>query len=275
VPRRRDLTWLSVGLVAGVLAQILIGAAVVLLDLSPRVVMVHFLVSMVLVANAAVLHHRAGEPDGARRPVVAPVVRSLGRLLLAAATLVLVLGTVVTASGPHAGDEQAERLDLVVGDVARLHGIAVVLLLALTLVTLWVLRREGAPARVHDAASTLLAVEVAQGAVGYAQYFSGVPAWLVAIHIVGAIAVWLATIRFVLVLAWPGDDAGGSGPAGRGRGHRDRRPVDRPRLERPDQPDVVRDVRVPEALRLQPGEGDVAHAGRAPQGTGGGGERHP
>jgi cytochrome c oxidase assembly protein subunit 15 len=273
VPRRRDLTWLSVGLVGGVLAQILIGAAVVLLELSPRVVMVHFLVSMVLVANAAVLHHRAGEPDGSRRPVVAPVIRSLGRLLLGAATLVLLLGSVVTASGPHAGDEQAERLDLAVGEVARVHGIAVLLLLTLTLVILWVLHKEGAPPEVHAAARTLLAVEVAQGAVGYAQYFSGVPAWLVAIHIVGAIAVWLAAIRFNLVLACPSDDARRGRATGRGRGHADGRPVDRPGVERPDQPDVLRDLRVPEAVRVQPREGDVAHAGRSREGAGGRGER--
>ena len=260
VPRRRDLTLLSLGLVGGVLAQIVLGGLVVLLDLSPRLVMLHFLVSMGLVANAAVLHHRAGEGEGPRRPVVGPSVRSLGRLLIGAATLVLVLGTFVTASGPHAGDEQAERLDLAVGDVARVHGIAVMLLLALTLATLWVLHREGAPPEVHAAARLLLAVEVAQGAVGYAQYFSGVPAWLVGVHIVGALAVWLATIRFDLVLACPGDDARRGRAPGDGRGHRDGRPLDRPGLERSDQPDVLRDLRVPEALRLQPGEGDVAHA---------------
>ena len=275
VPRRRDLTWLSVGLVGGVLAQIVLGGLVVLLDLSPRLVMLHFLVSMALVWNALVLHHRAGEADGPRRPVVAPVVRSLGRLLVATTALVLVLGTVVTASGPHAGDEQAERLDLAVGEVARLHGLAVVLLLALTLVTLWVLAREGAPPAVHAAARTLLTVEVAQAGVGYTQYFTGVPALLVGVHVVGALAVWLAATRFALVLAWAGDDAGGGQGAGRRGRDVDGDAVDRPRLERPDQPDVVRDVRLPEAVRLQQGEGDVAHVGRAPQGTGGRGQRHP
>lgn len=203
VPRRRDLTWLSVGLVVGVIAQVLLGAAVVRWHLSPRLVMGHFLLSMVLLWNALVLHHRAGVPDGEVVPVAAPVVRMLGRLLFAAGAVVVFTGTVVTASGPHAGDAQAARLDLRLPDVARVHGISVVVLVGLTLATLLLVRRTGAPAAVRQGGLVLLAVVVAQAAVGYIQYFTGVPVLLVAVHILGAIAVWTAVVRFNLVLSAP------------------------------------------------------------------------
>ena len=72
VPRRRDLIWLSWGLVAGVVAQIVLGGVTVLVDLSPPFVMAHFLLSMALLADAVVLHDRASQPDGPRRRVVAP-----------------------------------------------------------------------------------------------------------------------------------------------------------------------------------------------------------
>jgi cytochrome c oxidase assembly protein subunit 15 len=199
VPRRRDLTWLSWGLVAGVIAQIVLGGLVVLLDLSPRVVMGHFILSMLIVWNAVVLHHRASRPDGPTVAIVSERVGSLVRLLFAAAALVVLTGTVVTASGPHAGDEVAARLDLVVTDVARIHSIAVWILLAMLLVALRWIWTDHAPAQVRTAAQALLVVLVLQGAVGYTQYFTGVPALLVGIHIVGALGVWIATIHLNMV----------------------------------------------------------------------------
>jgi heme a synthase len=202
-PPRRDLTLLSLGLVVGVIAQILLGAAVVLFHLSPRLVMGHFLLSMVLLWNAVVLHHRAGRSDGLVHPVVTAPVRRLGRALFAVGAVVIFTGTVVTASGPHAGDAQAARLDFRLPDVARVHGASVVVLVALTVLTLWWLRRTGAPRAVHDSGALLLAVLVAQAAVGYTQYFTGVPALLVGVHILGAIAVWTAVVRFNMVLAAP------------------------------------------------------------------------
>ncbi len=199
VPRRRDLTWLSWGLVAGVVAQIVLGGLVVLLDLSPRVVMGHFILSMLIVWNAVVLHHRAGRPDGPALPIVSERIGAMVRLLFVATGLVVLTGTVVTASGPHAGDEAAARLNLVVRDVARIHSIAVIILLVMVLLTLRWLWDEGAPSVVRDAAQVLLVVLVAQAAVGYTQYFTGVPALLVGLHIVGALGVWIAAIRLNLV----------------------------------------------------------------------------
>lgn len=200
-PRRRDLTWLSVGLVAGVVGQIVLGGLTVLFELRPGFVMAHFLLSMVILADAVVLHDRAGRPDDAARPrpVVADGdVRRLGSLAVVAAGLVLFLGTVVTSSGPHGGDENAERLQFALPEVARFHGASVILFLGLVLVTLWRLRSSAAAAAVLRRGEVVLAVAVAQAALGYLQYFNGVPALLVGFHVAGAAAVWVATLRFRL-----------------------------------------------------------------------------
>lgn len=195
VPRRRDLTRWSWTLVAGVVGQVVLGGLTVLFELSPPFVMAHFLVSAVLVGCAFVLHHKAGEPDeGERRPVATSEVRFLTRLLVVAAGVVLVTGTVVTGTGPHGGDEEVARLDLFLPDVVRVHSVAVWLLLAATLWTLHLVRRGGASPTVERALGALVVVEVAQGGVGYAQYFAGVPVGLVAIHIVGSMLVLGATI---------------------------------------------------------------------------------
>ena len=198
-PRRRDLTLLSWGLVAGVLAQIVLGGLVVLFDLTPRLVMGHFLLSMLIVWNAVVLHHRAARDDDEVVPIVSPNVRMLSRLCFAGAALTVVLGTVVTAAGPHAGDEQAQRLNIVVRDVARIHSAGVWIFLAILLVTMRAIWREGAPRVVRDAARDVLLATVAQGAIGYVQYSAGVPALLVGFHIVGALAVWITVTRLNLV----------------------------------------------------------------------------
>jgi cytochrome c oxidase assembly protein subunit 15 len=172
--------------------------------LSPPWVMAHFLVSMLLVADAVVLHHRAGLPDGQPvQPVVTSEIRALGRVLIVAAALVLTTGTIVTGAGPHGGDENVHRLGFFVPDVARVHGIAENLFLVAVLATMWLLVRTGAPPAVRRAANVLLAVLCSQAAVGYVQYFTGVPVVLVAVHIVGAVTVWVAVLHFVLKLRAP------------------------------------------------------------------------
>ncbi len=213
VPKRRDLVWLSVGLVGGVVGQIVLGGLTVLFKLRPGFVMAHFLLSMVLLTNAVVLHHRAGRPAGPTRPAVGDDLLTLGRLGVAAAALVVFLGTVVTSSGPHGGDEKAERLPFLLSDVTRLHGVAVMIFLSIVLVTLWRLRKDGAPAGLMRRAEVLLAVLVAQGALGYLQYFTGVPAVLVGFHILGATTVWVAVLRFHLAFSVP-DQARATGPEG-------------------------------------------------------------
>jgi cytochrome c oxidase assembly protein subunit 15 len=225
-PRRRDLTWLSLGLVAGVIAQIVLGGIVVLLDLNPVAVQGHFVVSMLLVADAVVLHHRAGEDAAApRRPVVSSTIRRLGVALIALGALVILTGTAVTGSGPHAGDEEAHRLPFSVGETARVHGIAMILFLGTTLALLWRLRAERAPARVLRAGEALLFVLVLQAAVGYTQYFTEIPAILVGLHVLGASLVWIAVLHLWLQMSEPHDPLRDWGDVVHTRGGAHRDPV--------------------------------------------------
>lgn len=199
-PRRRDLTWLSLGLVAGVIGQIVLGGLTVLFELAPPFVMGHFLLSLALVANGVVLHRRAGQPYGDRFAVAAPEVRAASRVLLVVGAAVIVTGTIVTGAGPHGGDTTAQRLSIAVTDAARMHGIAENLFLVSVLATLWLLHRTAAPARCRRDAQVLLVVLTAQAVVGYTQYFTGVPELLVGVHVAGATAVWIALVRFHLRL---------------------------------------------------------------------------
>lgn len=198
-PKRKDLIWLSWGLVGGVMAQIVLGGITVLFDLNPALVACHFLVSIVLVTNAVVLHHRAADaPPG---PSASELSRKVGNVLLGAALIAIMAGTVVTGTGPHGGDEKAPRFQLVMTDVVRVHSILVWVLVAVTIYMAIRLRREGASPLAQKAVVVLLLAEVAQGAIGYTQYFTGVPPLLVGFHIVGALAVWISALRVRIALA--------------------------------------------------------------------------
>ena len=201
IPKRMDLVWLSVGLVAGVFAQAVLGGLTVLFDLKPGFVMAHFLLSIVLLTNALVLVRRAGQPDAPAHAVVSARTITLGRVLLVLASVVLITGTVVTGAGPHSGGgkkDDVSRLDLRIPDVARVHGTVVMIFLVAVLVMVWMLRRDRAPLNVQQRATLLLVVLVAQAGVGYVQYFNDIPAVLVGVHIAGATAVWSATVALYL-----------------------------------------------------------------------------
>ena len=200
VPKRRDLTWWSLGLVAGVIAQIVLGGLTVLFELKPAFVIGHFLLSIVLVWNAVVLHERAGHDGSKGLPLVPARIRTLGRALVAAAAVVLVTGTIVTGTGPHGGDQDVERLPYDIGEVARIHSVSAWIFLALVVWTLVELRRSGSPIEVARRAGMLVGVVVLQGTIGYIQYFTGVPPWLVTLHVLGSVLVWIAALRFDLGL---------------------------------------------------------------------------
>ena len=220
-PRRRDLTVLSILVAGGVVANAVLGGISVLVDLHPLAVQGHLLLSMALIVVATVLVRRAGEPDGVERVrVVSAAARRLTWVLFALAWIVLFTGTLVTGAGPHAGDENAERLDLDIPSTARLHGVAVVVTIAVALVIAWrVRRRGGGDASLAAPISTWLFVGLLQAAVGYVQYFNGVPALLVGIHVAGATAVTWASTQVVLDTTRPiGPDpeaSNGAGTAGR------------------------------------------------------------
>lgn len=206
-PRRRDLTQWSWVLVAGVVAQIVIGAFVTLSELEYSVVAVHFLVSMVLVWAAMVLWDRSGRADDDQRTRRWPVPI---RVLTTLSTAVLITGSMVTSAGPHSGDDEAtKRLPIDLGQTARVHSVLVWITLALTAWLAVSTGRGGNAAtgspRARRAVTDLLLALVAQGAVGYVQYFTGVPELLVGVHVAGATAVWILVLRLAFVMAEPRD----------------------------------------------------------------------
>jgi cytochrome c oxidase assembly protein subunit 15 len=208
-PHRRDLLALAGLQLVGVAAQATLGGITVLTGLNPATVAAHFLLSMVLIAGAVVLLEVSGRVQVS--PPVRPEIRWLGGALLVVAALVLVVGTVVTGSGPHSGDAAAPaRFGFDPQTVSWLHADLVFLFLGLALAMVLALRVTDAPGRAQRRAAALLAVIVAQGAVGYVQYFTGVPAALVALHMIGACLVVITTVRLALALfaeSVPADEA--------------------------------------------------------------------
>ena len=211
-PRRPDLTWLSFGLLVGLVAEVALGALVVKYQLAPGLVMAHFLLGLVFLADAVILNHRAGLDDQLRPPPAPPTVTPkvllvgraplwLARIQLAVLAVVVTLGTVVTSTGPHGGDPKAPRFHLSLHSVAQLHGTSVEVLLAVTLLSMWSLARTQAPAAVMRRAEIVLVAMIAQAGVGYIQYFNGDPVGLVALHVAGASVLVVAVLQFYLGLA--------------------------------------------------------------------------
>lgn len=199
-PRRRDLTRLALVQLFAIPAQAVLGGVTVLTDLSPASVAVHFLFSMVIVAATVSLYERASEGDAPPHPTVRQEIRLLGKVLTAVVAVLLVLGTIVTGTGPLAGDARSPRFDLSIEHVAQLHADAVWATVGLTFALLLAARLTNAPAAVTGRAAQLLALELAQGAIGYAQYFLGVPPLLVGLHVLGATLVWVAAWRVLFAL---------------------------------------------------------------------------
>jgi heme a synthase len=189
-PRRRDLqklAWILFGLFW---CEAIVGGISVEVKLAWVSVMSHFLLALGLVSVAIQMFVRARQAAGPRVAIVAPVAARLVRVVYLWTIAVVVLGTLVTAAGPHGGDAQAKRLTIPITDLARSHGSAVDLLVILTLVTTVVLVRTRAPRVVINAASITLGAMVAQGVLGYVQYAQGVPQVLVGFHVFGAVVVF-------------------------------------------------------------------------------------
>ena len=202
-PRRVDLVRWSWGVFAWVASNGIVGAFVVWFHLSPVSVIAHFALALGAIWNALVLLQRAGEDDAARdRRRVDATDRfvTATKVLLVAALAVLATGTLVTGSGPHAGDERADRLALEVGTVARVHGLTMIAFLAVTLGLIRMAHRGEAGPGVAQRLRELLVVLVAQAAIGYWQYLTGIPALLVAFHVLGATLVWIGVLRVWLSL---------------------------------------------------------------------------
>lgn len=196
---RPALTWLAAVPLLGTVAQIPLGGITVLTNLNPVAVGSHLLLSLGLVALATVLVRRAAEPGDLPLVVVVRREVRLGIALLTALTgVILVVGMLVTASGPHAGDERTHRLGLDPQTMSWLHADTVVLSIGLLVGLLVALRATDAPRSTRDAASLLLVAFLGQGLVGYVQYFTALPWALVAVHVLGATLVWWAAVRLLL-----------------------------------------------------------------------------
>jgi cytochrome c oxidase assembly protein subunit 15 len=196
-PRRPAVVRLAALVLAGVLAQGVLGGITVLTGLNPWTVAAHFLLSALVIAAAFAQWRRVDEPDGPARAVVPAPLRGLVRLLTALSGVVLVLGTLVTGAGPHAGDPDTPRMGFDLTTISQLHADVVFLLVGLTVANWFALRAVAAPSAAVRAAAILLGVELGQGLIGFVQYFMHVPPLAVGLHMFGACLVWLATLNLL------------------------------------------------------------------------------
>lgn len=201
-PRRAGLLgWAWVTLL-GVPAQIAVGGVLIFTHLNPLAVAGHFLLSMILIAAATVLWWRTRQPadvDPTRPPLAVPiVVKRLGWATWLLTYAVFIVGTLVTGSGPHAGDATAKRLHLRPAAISQLHADLVMLLVGVAVALAVCVTAVGADAIVARTTRVLVGVLLAQAIVGFAQYFSGLPVPLVELHVTGA-AVLAATATAVVL----------------------------------------------------------------------------
>ena len=196
VKKRKDLRLLALGQVLGILGQGVLGGITVLTDLHPLPVAAHLLLSIILIGGATSLFDRR-EIGVTRIKIADKLTANLSLFHIWLTFIVIVLGTLVTGSGPHAGDEQARRFGFDIRSVAIIHADAVIALLGLTLALYVAVRLNPLHRR---RVLIFAAISLAQGAIGYIQYFTGIPEIIVAAHLLGATLVWIAAWRIRLGL---------------------------------------------------------------------------
>ncbi|MFD7137604.1 heme A synthase [Streptomyces sp. NPDC059894] len=200
-PYRRGLTRLGWAQFWVVMSNAVLGGIVVLVGLNPYTVAAHFVATSALIAIATVMWQRAGEGDAAPRPLVGGAVRQLVWFLVAASVLLILVGTVVTGAGPHAGDSsEVERMPVDWEAVTKAHAVLAWIVVSLTFALWFVLKAVDAPQGTLHRTRDLFLILLAQGAIGYVQYFTDLPEVLVGLHMLGSALVWIAVLRVVLAL---------------------------------------------------------------------------
>lgn len=197
IPNKR-VRLLALGQLLGILAQAVLGGITVLTGLHPTTVAAHLLLSILLISGALSLRQRVyGRIP--RSIETTRLTRQLSRALTTLGFIVIVMGSVVTGTGPHAGDESSERFGFDIRVVAWLHADLVIAFLGLMAATFIAIRlgeREPARTLLLRKITLLGVISLSQGALGYIQYFSGVPELLVVLHLLGAVSVWLSLWNF-------------------------------------------------------------------------------
>jgi heme a synthase len=210
VPYRKDLVRPALVVVIAIMGNAVLGGLMVKKALPPTWVLSHFLLAIAALAAGIMVFHRSGEERPTDSLLGFSRVQSfsftetmLGRALLLTSTLTLFLGTLVTGSGPHAGDEASERLGFAMSSVARLHSLAAWSSLACVVLLARQAFRMRDGAQLRQRVKVLLVVVFVQGTIGYAQWFTQVPAKLVMVHIVGAVAYWSSVLWVRAALTRP------------------------------------------------------------------------
>ncbi len=191
---RRDLRFLGATQVLGILGQGVLGGITVLTDLNPLAVGSHLLLSILLIAAATSLHSRRHHPY-VRTSSTQVRISRLSLAHINVAFIAITIGTLVTGSGPHAGDVDAPRLDFAITTITRFHSLSVWLLMGITIVFLF---SKSLNFETKRWLRIFLVLAIAQGGLGYIQYFLGVPEGLVVLHLLGSVLVWIAAWRIRL-----------------------------------------------------------------------------
>ncbi|MGN6299999.1 MAG: COX15/CtaA family protein [Angustibacter sp.] len=194
---RRDLRTIALVIALGIPAQAVIGGITVLTDLNPWIVSMHLIVSLAIIALSVLFLRRLDGPAPLGHPGPLGLLAALNS---AVGWVVLYVGTVVTGSGPHAGDAKAPRNGLDPLQISQVHADVVFLFVGLTVGLLFALRAAGASAESVRAAQVLLLVEVGQGAIGFVQYFTDLPVVLVGFHVLGAALITAAMTWLLLAV---------------------------------------------------------------------------
>jgi cytochrome c oxidase assembly protein subunit 15 len=187
---RKDLRGLALGQFLGIFGQGVLGGITVLTDLHPLPVAGHLILSIILIAGATSLRAQRFAPKVAETPT--SLTKKIASVHVITSFAVIVLGTLVTGSGPHAGDEKAQRFGFDIRTVAWIHADVVIFLLG---VTFAFFVATGTTQVTKRRLKIFTAIALAQGAIGYIQYFTGIPEVLVAAHLLGATLVWIAAWR--------------------------------------------------------------------------------